>query len=370
MPRVCGKVLELVDPPDAESQDREAERVDGSFPRPDQAQRPAGSKGQRGQGLHEVLRQAAAPIDRDGEAGRGNPGHSQQPLPFPEGRGQEDGASRPARKPESVHGRMLDGECQQIRQEMPRTRIGFAGVLQVVVDCGRVEIPHRSTRDENREEHDDRRGEAGRKCAHAGQRPAPEEQQRARAHSRIDRGIVPEREGEPEQSARCCELPQRAVTAARNDQEGGADSDGNERLTLRADADTGKPLECRIRQEQVHQRRPLPCQRSGQRHAKTVQKRGHGECRNEIRRRDHRIVRPCRTQTRVRKMDGRRLLIPGVPVWQASVEDPLAHVGIQALVGAHGLDEGGQAHDEQDAGERQEQTVCHRKRYATRVLEL
>ena len=58
-------------------------------------------------------------------------------------------------------------------------------------------------------------------------------------------------------------------------------------------------------------------------------------------------------------MDRRRLLIPGIAVGEIAGQDPLADVGVQALVRAHRFDQRGQTHEAQDARERQEQAIAH-----------
>ena len=140
---------------------------------------------------------------------------------------------------------------------------------------------------------------------------------------------------------------------------------GDEGLALRADADAASRWNAGFESKRKSSAATRPVTSPASDAAERDEQRG-DERRDRAGRRRPRPRRRGQTarMTRVGVVDRRRLLIPGVAVGKLTGENALADVRVESLVGAHRLHQRRQAHDEQDACERQEQPFVMQSRSA------
>ena len=168
------------------------------------------------------------------------------------------------------------------------------------------------------------------------------------AGDREDRRVVLEGKGQAEEHAGANHRGRPGpLDLAQEQDHGRGHGQGDERLALRSQADAADAREGRVRQEEEDERRGGAGSGGAGQPAQPIEQHGDGGCRGEIGCRHDSIVRPDRPQPGIQEMDRRRLLIPRIAVGKTARPNPLADVGVERLIRAHGLNERRQAQSEE-----------------------
>ena len=294
-----------------------------------------GGRGQRRVRLDEVLRQAAAAVDDDDQAGRRHPGERRHDAWIAPDPGQQHEAAGAADEPEPVDPGLPHRKRHGIAEQVDRPAVGFAGVQQVVGDGRLPEVVPGTGGQEAGGDDDQRQGGACGKPERvtqprAGPRrvlaPAlvPPRGRRRERGEPVDRRVVLERRGDTDEQAG--REPQRphspavrsgGVRGGMQDDDGAGHRERDERFALRAQPHAAQAGEDRIAQREKDDGRH---DAGAARHAplESHQQKCRGDGGQQVGGRHHRRMRPEAAEQRVGVVDGRRLLVPRVAVGQAA----------------------------------------------------